>query len=357
MLKVVEIIPALHPIGGAQTFFANLCESFISLYDKEMDLTCIFLYKKQSNFIYDQIGKLKCKKIFLDKKKGIDLKCAKELKRILNEIKPDIINSHLDTTLTLFLAFKFLKKIPIVHTVHNMIGPEFKKSRFNNFLMKIGFLTPICVSENSAKSLEKYLHKEVKFINNGVIVSNYNSLANSEKRDIDFICVGSFTPVKNHCYLIECFNLIKDKNRLKMYLLGDGELRPQIENKIASLKLNKNIVCVGNVSNVSEYMSRSKILVMPSLSEGNPMVINEALASGVFVVANKVGGIPNLITDSSNGFLVQKGDSCEFSNKMIEALDYNFLDERRKSVKESAADISKTCSEYYNFFSKLIKEK
>lgn len=102
--------------------------------------------------------------------------------------------------------------------------------------------------------------------------------------------VGRFVEVKNHIFLLQIFNEIKKKNKdVLLLLVGDGELRPQIENKIHEINLQDSVILTGVQSNVCDFLQAMDIFVMPSLYEGLPVSMVEAQAAGLpCVVSNRV---------------------------------------------------------------------
>ena len=102
--------------------------------------------------------------------------------------------------------------------------------------------------------------------------------------------VGRLVEVKNHNFMIEIASILKKQNiNFKMFFLGDGSLKKQIELQIKEKKLESNIIMTGNVSNVYEYMQIFNILLLPSFYEGLPVTLIEAQASGLpCIVSNNV---------------------------------------------------------------------
>lgn len=356
-IVLVEIIPSLNPVGGAETMFVNLCEEIIRNHKECVELNVVILYSYKSNALYNRLFELGVNVHFLDKHRGIDLSCASRLANTLDKINPSIIHSHLGTTITLMLALKFKKTYPIVHTFHHMVGTGFKKELFNRFLIKKNYIYPVAVSELSSKSIMKKTKLDCDYIDNGINIKKFNPSISVEDRQIDFLCVASFRPVKNQKYLVEVFKeVVKTKKDLTLVFLGDGPLKQSCIDEAGDL-LNKNITFAGAVDNVGEYMSKSRILVLPSTSEGNPMVINEAIASGMYVIANNVGGIPNLIQNDITGNLIQPGDFNNFKDTMLNKIsDFSFLEARRtaniKIIKNYSIETS--TNKYVKLFDKLL---
>ena len=355
-IELVEIIPSLNPVGGAETMFVNFCEEIKKHHSNDVHLNVVILYKYEKNALYDRLEKLGISIHFLDKHKGLDFVCAQKLGHILDTLKPDLIHTHLGTSVTLMLALKFKKRFPIVHTFHHMVGTGFKKELFNRFLIKKKIIHPVAVSELSSKSIEAKTKQYCPYIDNGINVDNYDSALPVNKRQLDFLCVASFRPVKNQKYLINVFKeLIAEDDRFSLTFLGSGSML-QMCMEQSKPYLDKNIFFKGSVDDVNKYMANSKILVLTSTSEGNPMVVNEALASGMYVIANNVGGLPNLIHQGITGDLVPVDDLSAFKNMMLQRItDIEFLEKRRVA---NINDIEKysiknSVNNYIDLFRKL----
>lgn len=139
--------------------------------------------------------------------------------------------------------------------------------------------------------------KPFKIINNGVDVENF-SFDNNARRalrvklaltetDILIGHVGYFMPVKNQSFLIDVFaELAKNDSRYHLVLIGDGAMRTEIEQKVASLGLTNKVTFTGNIDNVSEFLNAIDIIIMPSLYEGLPLTLVEQQANGLQCVVS-----------------------------------------------------------------------
>lgn len=126
------------------------------------------------------------------------------------------------------------------------------------------------------------------------------------------VSIGRFSEQKGQLVLIEAMALIvKAHPDAHLTLIGDGDLRPQIETAIKSCDLQGNVTLTGWLSEdeVRTELGRGQALIMPSFAEGLPMVIMEAMAAGRPVIATYVAGIPELVQPGMNGWLVPAGDA------------------------------------------------
>jgi glycosyltransferase involved in cell wall biosynthesis len=128
------------------------------------------------------------------------------------------------------------------------------------------------------------------------------------------LCAGRFSKEKGHAVLITAAQLLRAEGRVYTILLvGDGPLRAQMEDLVRRKGLEASIVFVGQKGDVRPYFSASDILVLPSLSEGSPNVILEAMAAQLPIVATKVGGVPEIVVNENTGLLVASNDAAELA--------------------------------------------
>lgn len=158
----------------------------------------------------------------------------------------------------------------------------------------------------------------------------FTSFGEREKRNIVGY-VGRFETEKGVDKLPEIIRLTVDAKEildLQWILIGEGTLRPFVENTVRELGLVNNVIFTGWVQNSETYLRKLKLLVLPSKTEGLPNVILEAMACGTPVLATPVGGIPNIIKDGENGFLLKSNDPRHIANQIVELLNQPALLEK-----------------------------
>ncbi len=119
--------------------------------------------------------------------------------------------------------------------------------------------------------------------------------------------IANFYPTKGLKYLIKAMKIVVHDYRLpiKTVIIGEGKLRVKLEQQISDNNLQNNITLTGSLKSASKYLRAFDLAVMPSVKEGLPYFLLEAMAAGLPVVATKVGGIPEIIIDGQNGFLIE----------------------------------------------------
>jgi len=138
-----------------------------------------------------------------------------------------------------------------------------------------------------------------------------------------FVCVGRLCEQKGQLLLLQAVSrLLAEGISLKLVLVGDGPMREQIEQFISDHNLGSCVELTGSLSGegVREQMSMARAFVLPSFAEGLPVVIMEALAMGRPVISTYVAGIPELVIDGVNGWLVPAGAVDELVNAMRNAI-------------------------------------
>ena len=351
---IFEVIPSLAPVGGAEVFVADFIANIKKRYSDDIEIALVLLYEQEDSFLLQKMVDNGVTIYQLKKHKGLDFRCAFRLRDLVLDQNPDIIHTHLLTISTLKMAFLFKRKrIKFIHTIHHNVSNSKSEKLLLN-LIKHKYLEPICVASTPAKEYSERTEMEIKYINNGVDLDKFDNSAKLVNRSYDFLAVGRFAKVKNH---LELLNIIRDyfndKNN-KFVFLGEGPLLDDCKTFCDNNNLNDIVEIKGVVDNVPQYMSQSKVLVMPSLNEGNPIVINEAIASGMIVVGNDVGGIHDLLADSKFGYLANVKDHGAFADVMKKALEEaNSSNEFISKDDMKKYDISYTVDSYLSIFGVL----
>ncbi len=137
------------------------------------------------------------------------------------------------------------------------------------------------------------------------------------------VCVGRLCIEKGQDVLVQAVaELAKRGVRAEVELVGDGPLRPRIESLISMHGLQKQVTLAGWASSadVFDKLRAARVMALPSTSEGLPVVIMEALALGRPVITTYIAGIPELIRDGQEGFLLPAGDLSALVNALERAL-------------------------------------
>ena len=305
-------------VGGGETIAARLCTYINS--DK-FEVKLFFVGEYEDNQIASLLKENNVQYFCVGARSGFTFKHYKIFSRAMKEFKPDVVHAHLDVTYS--WVWTLLHRKPLIFTLHS--NPFRWKDKRVQFLMKLkslqGKLKIIGCAKiiaEYAKSCYKISSKKVGYIYNPIETEKYQKGAKFGET-IKFVHVGRFNRVKNHKLLISAFaELEKIHSNVQLSLAGDGSLFEEIQD-FAKEKGCKNINFLGNVSDIPGFLAESDALVLSSDSEACPVVILEAMASGLPIIATNVGGVPELVTD--NGFVVEKGDAKAFTEAMAKMVE------------------------------------
>ena len=237
----------------------------------------------------------------------------------------NLIHAHMTHAMILAVIVKiFYPKLKIVFTSHNTTFG----SKIRNVLIYV--LKPfrnidILFSEEQRTSIYK---NQYKVIPNGINTKPYQIKLEKFPK-FTFLSVGRLDEAKNHLHLVDCAKKLADKNlNFEVLIAGEGNLRNQIEEKIANYNLNDKVKLLGIRRDIKELMSKSNVFVMPSLWEGLPIVLLEAGASNLPCISTPVGTIPSLLNES-NAYLTNN----ENFSSIMEYLYNNYSEAIKKSEK------------------------
>lgn len=361
-IRVMQVIPAVDTVGGAEMFSLELSSNF-DLSKVDVLYVCLYPQPKETT-LSNYLDKLNV--VYLDKRKGFDIKCLKNLRKLIKKFQPHVINTHIYSLLYAFVATIGLKHKPMIfHTMHSIADKEAEKTKrklyFRFFRTKR--CIPVSISDEVTESIKRvYKLDEVECIYNGIDYNKFILAKNSFNRVYEFIHVGRFSYPKNHELLINAFSIVvKEYPNVKLVLVGDGELRDDIINQINSLNLNNNILLLGSVNNddVSKYLAQSYYFLLPSRYEGNPISLLEAMATGCVPVCTRVGGMKNIIVDGENGFFVEDNEDS-LSNMMISLLENKiFTEELSSKISDEIRiyDIKNVGEKYFELYIKYVGNK
>ncbi len=264
---------------------------------------------------------------------------------------------HSNGTLADFISIPIskLKGIPIISTCHGYIMNKDKKlwmsNRIDMFMLKycdrIIAVSQEIMDDLARSGIDK---SKIVVIQNAIeIPKGLNNLGRREEKrqklslgreELIIGYVGRLSEEKGIGYLIEAASILKKRTvSFKLIILGDGPKMNELKLMTKSKGLEKEIYFTGYQRNIEEWLPILDIFVLPSLMEGTPMALLEAMSLGIPVIASSVGNIPRIIDSGINGILVNPGD-CKGLSKSIEML-RNDPKLRKKMATEAVNTIEK----------------
>lgn len=258
---------------------------------------------------------------------GYDL--VRSFVSLIRRVKPDIVHSHLlDANFYSAVACRWLS-VPQVSTEHGDIAlnPSLAaRAKFS--LLPLLSDAVVCVSEQVRRraSTMTVFRGRLEMIHNGIAlpkdeVSTFRDDFKISPRTVLIGNVGNLYPVKGQRYLIQAFAVLRGFfPDSRLVLVGRGDERTALEGLVRQLGLPEGaVIFAGFRNDVGNILAALDIYVQPSLSEGLPVALLEALAEGLPVIATDVGGVAEVIgRDGTRGLLVPPGSSDELSRALLE---------------------------------------
>ena len=356
-MKIIQEIPLLD-LAGAETMCENLTNGLLKL---GHEVTVVSLYTYHSA-ITDRMQHNGINIVYLDKKNGIDLSIPFKLVKVFKEYRPDVVHSHLYAGKYAHIAASLCRIPGKVYTIHNIATKEAGKLNriFNRFLFKKCDVIPVSLSAEIQKSVMKEYgidSKSTPIVFNGVSMEKCHR-KKEYKGNKKILHVGRFSSAKNHEVLVRAIAMIAKRGYdVKLYLYGQGELEASIRELVKSLHMEENICFCGLTDDIYSIMEKCDIFVLPSVYEGMPMTLIEAMGTGMPILASNVGGIPDMIENEKSGLLCEP--TVDGVVKGLERLIES--EEERKRYGENAIISSekfsaeKMAKDYYEIYLRACK--
>jgi len=378
-INLLYVITKLE-LGGAQKQLLSLIRGL----DKKK--YNVFLFTAKDGFLVSEASEID----------GLTIRMSRFLGRLINPLKDilalieiyffikekqiQVVHTHSSKAGILGRIAAGVAKAPItVHTVHGWSFNDFQPAAVNCFY---AFLERVCavftnkiivVSRfDQDKGLRRSIGKKEQYIliRYGIDLQSFRA---QDKRnevrkllglgDSDLVVgmVACFKPQKSPLDFIELAGLVKkDFPDIKFILVGDGQLRKKIDLRIKELELKDRVILTGWRDDIRLILSGLDAFVLTSLWEGLPIVVLEAMAASVVVVATDTGGIKEILTDGKTGYLTKPGDILSMRNRLEELLNNNqrkdeFIRQANKDIDTEEFLLSNMIKKTADLYTDLLK--
>jgi len=262
--------------------------------------------------------------VVLGKRPGQDPWALLRLVRLLRHLRPLIVHSRNWPAVDAIPAARVARVPLVVHGEHGreVADPEGRNLRRNRIRRALAPLVHHFVTVSA--DLRRWLIEDVRVpaakvtaIHNGVDLSRFGRAGKLESRmrlslpaDAPIVgTVGRLDPVKDQAGLIQAFAQVRAQHPAALLVVaGDGPCRAELERVAAGLGQRDHVRLLGNRDDIPTVMAALDVFVLPSIAEGISNTILEAMATGLPVVATRVGGNPELIEEGVGGALVPRSD-------------------------------------------------
>ncbi len=392
MIKVLRIINRFN-LGGPTYNVAYLSKYLSNDFETLLIGGAKDETEESSDFIINNLG---LQPIIIDEmKRAISLKndyiAYKKIKKIIKEYKPDIVHTHASKAGTLGRLAASACGVPvIVHTFHGHVFHSYfgklKTSFYKNierYLAKKSTVI-IAISEKQKEELTN-IHKickpeKVYVIPLGFDLSKFQDNQEQKRKvfrgkynlnedEIAISIIGRLVPVKNHRLFLEGLKIVSEKTtkKIKAFIIGDGESRPEIEKKAQELNIdfssgekNTLLTFTSWIKDIDTALAGSDIIALTSFNEGTPVSLIEAQAANKAIVTTNVGGIENVVIPEKTALLCENDNIEQFAKHLLnlienETLRDSLATEGWKNVKEKF-HFTRLVADMEKLYKKLLKK-
>ena len=255
-------------------------------------------------------------------------------------------------------------KKPFIHTIHGVLADEYEQAKKNGypsvrgrvanyFMQRLSKLEEetaknativVTISNYSLEKIQKYYgieQSKVRIVPNGVDIEKFKPMDTKEVRqqfglgnEPCVLFVGSLIPRKGLPFLVEAAKkVVRAQADTKFLIVGDGPLRNQLYDSLKTANLSGNFKFFGNLKDnvLPAIYNCADVFVLPSIQEGQGIVLLEAQASGKPVVAFDIGGVNEALQNKETGLLVNQGDVDALGDALLKLLTDKALREKMGS--------------------------
>lgn len=249
--------------------------------------------------------------------------CVAEVKRVINEYKPDIIHAH-DMRAS-FVAARSCGKIPLISHIHNNAfqsrGLSVKSIAYILAAKKAKHIFWVSESAYNGYFFKRFFKKKSSVLRNIIDIDSLRKKMNCDSNcyDYDVVYVGRLTYPKHPERMIEVLSKVcEKKSDVKIAIVGTGDLEDVTKQLVAEKGIENNVDFLGFRSNPLKIMHDAKVMIMTSRWEGTPMCALEAQSLGLPIVSTPTDGLCEIINDGKNGFL--SNDNSVLADKIVEII-------------------------------------
>ncbi|RJP56310.1 MAG: glycosyltransferase [Candidatus Auribacter fodinae] len=267
----------------------------------------------------EQCSKMNITCLSVEMRSKFDISALFRLYALIRDIKPDILHTYLFHSNILGRIIGRIARVPVI--ISGQRNVDLWRKWYHNIIDRISSRFCRYIIANSYAG-QRFLIDAVRMppakvmvIHNGVdfqsVRSSFTNTAYQNK-PLTLVTVASLTRKKGHEFLFEA--LKTKRGKWLLILVGTGREKERLKQLCEEYGLCDKINFAGFKTEIRSFLEQADIFILPSLWEGLPVALMEAMAFGCACVATDVGGVPELISDRQNGLLVPPGDSQALRN-------------------------------------------
>lgn len=359
-MKVVEVVGSLQ-IGGAENQVVQLLNGWDPA-RIEKHLVCF----TDMDTHFSRALRADVKRHYVKLPRYGQIGCIVRLAGLLRRIRPHVVQAHMFHTNLYAVLAAYLARVPIVITTEH--GKNLWKNTIHHLIERY-IISPLSTLRVAVSEDIRRIRVHTGDVPGDKIVVIPPCVEIPEcgveyqaRSPVRIGAVGRMVSAKDYPSLLRAFACVIEAGvHAELVFLGDGPDRPQLERLVWNLGLSGFVHFPGFQSNVGKWLRDLDLVVFSSVREGIPVAMLEAMATGIPVVATRVGGIPEVIRDGLNGLLVESGCPDILADAMVKIA--RDVDQRRaigtRGRERVASLFSREviCGRYEELFRKLLARR
>jgi glycosyltransferase involved in cell wall biosynthesis len=358
MPRIVHVISTPSGVGGTERVVASLARAS---FDRGWESMVVnpFALDPERSALRAICGPVPYAGMRCQSNYGLPL-LRRWLRRAIRDFQPHIVHAHLFhaevATASLRLPNGSKSVLTHHHGDHLVRQHQRRRVRLDDWSCR-RYDAIVAISDWVRNFLIERGHpaRKVEMIKNGW--EGEPSAHSGDSSGPTLVCVANFRPEKGHADLLAAFALARrEVPGTRLRLVGEGDMRAEIERLAARMGLSGAVEFAGTAKSVWPELAAAEIFVLASLTEAMGIAVLEAMAAGLPVVATGVGGLPELVEDGREGFLVDPGDAEGMSRAIVRLVGDAGLRARMGRAAESkVADrtMSRAQDSYFNLYEAL----
>ena len=307
-INVMQVMPEFG-LAGAETMCEALCYELQKT--EQVNITVVSLYNFHSA-ITDRLEQRGINVVYLNKKSGLDLSLVGKLAKLMKQLKIQIVHTH-RYVMQYAIPAAVIAGVPgRVHTVHSVATKEVEAGRrkLAKLFYRFNHVIPVAISPKVQQTIvEEYNLPATKIpvVYNGSDLSKCLPKADyAVSGSFRFLHIGRLIPVKNQALILQAVKVLKNRGLdIRADFVGGGEKEDEYRALVQTLGLENVVTFHGLKANVHPYLYQADCFLLPSVYEGMPVTLIEAMGTGLPIVASWVGGIPDMIEHEVSGLLIK----------------------------------------------------
>lgn len=310
--------------GGAESVLISMVEGIDK--NRYRSLVCLL----NDGWLKVELEKRRIETVVIPQPRSLDLRWLLEVRRLLKDRDIHVMHSHEFATNVYASVLSWFTGIPVVATAHgkNYYGEKWRRRVAYRFVARQSAM--VAVSDDLKRFLVRQVGippSNIRVIHNGIDLGRYavQERARALRKELGLSSdqrvvgtVANLFAVKGQTYLLRaCRAVARVFPNLVLLVAGEGEQLAPLEKEASDLGIADKVKFLGFRSDVPALLQEMEVFILPSLSEGLPLSVLEALALQKPVVATHVGGIPEIVEDGVTGYLVPPRNPEALAERII----------------------------------------